>query len=228
MTYQCRQFSNERASLDDEHYIGMENRRRVFMHPDYPNLCIKVARASHIRRELNRRGLIHKLMPTHWRDDNWLESRAYQQPALSVITEATQRHIPSLYGWQETSIGMGLVFDYYHLGNGQPAPNLRDVILSGGITADIRRAVDGLKDFILHDGPWMRHPSPENIVYATDGQLKLVDCMGTYNMRLQRYIPAIRKRRRKRHNSYLETAIGNLQTRYERDKQAFQGQGAIS
>ena len=216
MKYQCRQFSSAGVQLSDSQLIGMGNRRRVFVHPDHSDLCIKVARVAHIRRQLDERGLTYKLMPTRWRDDNWLEAKAYQQPALSQISGASQNHIPTLHGWQETSLGIGLVFDYYHQGDGKPCPNLLDLILSQGVTADIKGAVGELSGYILENSPWMRHPGPANIVFGGDGHLKLIDCMGTFNMHVVRYIPAIRKRRRQRHIDYLHAAINRLHEQYER------------
>ena len=188
----------------------MGNRRKVYFHPEQPNLCIKVARLSHIRSELNARGWAHKMTPTHWRDDNWLEARAYQQPLLAVKTPVIQRHIATLYGWQNTSHGMGLVFNFFTDKKGRPAPNLQKLILLNGVTATVLAATAELKQFILQHGPWMRHPGPENIVMAAVGHLKLVDCLGTYNTPLQRYIPAIRKRRRLRHTEYLDNEISKL------------------
>lgn len=214
MLYECRQFDAATITLGDRFLIGMGNRRRVFVHPDHPNLCIKIARTSHIRSQLDKRSYLHSLMPTHWRDDNWLEARAYQQPLLAVLTPEVQRHIPTLYGWQNTNLGKGLVFDFYTDKTGLPAKNLSDLILENGVTAEIRRAVNELKEFILNQSPWMRHPGPPNIVYGADNHLKLVDCLGTYNMRWQKHIPAIRRRRRRRHNNYLEIEIAALQKQH--------------
>lgn len=137
------------------------------------------------------------------------------------MTPGIQRHIPMLYGWQATNLGPGLVFDYYRQPNGQRAPNLEEVILSQGLTAEIKRAIVGLSAFILNNAPWMRHPVPFNIVYAADKNLKLVDCIGTYTMPWRRHLPVIRNQRRRRHLAYMSKSISELQKQYEKSKGSF-------
>ena len=54
-------------------------------------------------------------------------------------------------------------------------------------------------------------PGPANIVWASDGRLKLIDCLGTYNMQLLRHLAPIRKRRRTCHIRYLNGAVARIQ-----------------
>lgn len=208
--YATQCFSEDELQLEEEDKIGMGNRRFVFQHPQHENLCIKVARAAHIRASLDQRGFFYRLMPTHWRDDNWLEARAYRQKPLQSKNLDIWQHIPRLHGWQATSLGPGLVFDYYRQSNGDAAPNLRDVLEKNGLTPKVEGAIDRLNAFMHTHGIWMRHPGPPNIVLAADGDLKLIDCLGTYNMPFMQYIPAIRHHRAKRHEAYLARAVRNL------------------
>lgn len=210
MGYQCRQFSTETLSLENKHSVGMGNRRTVFVHPDNPELCIKIARSEHIRAQLNERGLIYRMMPTRWRDDNWLEAHAYQQSVLRTTNPAIWLHLPRLHGWQDTDIGPGLVFDYYRNTEGGPAPTLRETIKTEGLGPDIRQALNELANYIRQADIWMRHPNTENTVIGLDGRIKLIDCLGTYNMHGLRYIRAVRKRRQARNIAYLERQVANL------------------
>lgn len=210
VNYATQLFASDELQLKEDDKIGMGNRRFVFQHPHHEEFCIKVARASHIRAELDKRGFIYRNMPTHWRDDNWLEARAYQQKPLQSDNPNLWRHIPRLHGWQATNIGPGLVFDYYRSNDGSPAPNLRQVLENEGLTSTVERAIQRLNAFIHAQGIWMRHPGPPNIVLGADGDLKLIDCLGTYNMPLMHLIPAMRKRRAKGHEAYLARAVANL------------------
>jgi hypothetical protein len=56
----------------------------------------------------------------------------------------------------------------------------------------------------------MRHPNTENTVMGPDGRLKLIDCLGTYNMQGLRFVPAIRRRRQARNIDYLERQVAHL------------------
>jgi hypothetical protein len=208
--YLDMQFAPQKLGLADAEPIGMGNRRRVFEHPNNPNLCIKIARSEHIRAQMDERGFFYRLMPTRWRDDNWLEARAYQQEVLETADPAIWLHLPRLYGWQDTDIGPGLVFDYYRDATGGPAPTLRQALHTQGLCPDIRKALDDLHSYIRTADIWMRHPNAENTVMGMDGRLKLIDCLGTYNMQGLRHIPAVRKRRQERNIAYLERQVANL------------------
>lgn len=209
LEYACTRFAEQCLQLETRDPIGMGNRRRVFQHPDHPDLCIKVARQEHIRQSLDKRGGLYKYMPTRWRDDNWLEAIAYQQAALQDAASPNWAHIPRLHGWQDTDIGTGLVFDYYRTETGEAAPNLAHVLADGIIEPHVQTAIDGLIAYLSQTDVWMRHPGPPNIVLAADGKLKLIDCLGTYNMRVFRPFKSILKRRRGRHIAYLQRAVDN-------------------
>ena len=92
------QFAPQKLGLGDAEPIGMGNRRRVFEHPNNPNLCIKIARSEHIRAQMDERGFFYRLMPTRWRDDNWLEARAYQQEVLETADPAIWLHLTRISG----------------------------------------------------------------------------------------------------------------------------------
>ena len=209
--YACARFSAQHLKLADRAPIGMGNRRYVFAHPTHPDLCIKLARTRHIRRQLDRRGGLYRLMPTRWRDDNWLEARAYQQPALRDTQSGNWLFVPRLHGWQATDRGVGLVFDYYRTAHGAPAPNLADLLAGGRHDAALEDALADLRRFLARTDLWMRHPVPANIVWGADGRLKLIDCLGTYNMHVLRHLAPVRYRRRHRHIRYLNGAIAHLQ-----------------
>jgi len=208
--YLGAQFSPQQLRLAQAEPIGMGNRRRVFEHPERPDLCIKIARSDHIRSQMDARGLVYRLMPTRWRDDNWLEARAYRQNVLQTTDPFIWQHLPRLYGWQDTDIGPGLVFDYYRDASGGPAPTLRQTITEQGLTLEIRAALDKLNSYIRRADIWMRHPNTENTVMGPDGRLKLIDCLGTYNMQGLRFVPAIRRRRQARNIDYLERQVAHL------------------
>ena len=200
-------FDANALTLNIQDAIGMGNRRWVFQHPHHPHLCIKVARQAHIREQLNTKGGLYRLMPTTWRDDNVLEARAYTQKALTTEDAYIWRHLPHMYGWQATNLGPGLVFDYYQDADGKPAPNLQGVLQTQGLTNALETAIDELHRYMRTTQIWMRHPGPPNIVWARDGHLKLIDCLGTYTMGWQHHIRPFRRERIQRHSAYLTTTI---------------------
>jgi hypothetical protein len=205
-------FDSKTLDLHVDNAIGMGNRRWVFQHPDNPKLCIKVARQAHIREQLNAKGGLYRHMPTTWRDDNVLEARAYRQKALTTTHPYVWQHLPHMHGWQATNLGPGLVFDYYTDAQGQPAANLETVLQTQGATPALEVAVENLHAYILKTEIWMRHPGPPNIVWAADGHLKLIDCLGTYTMGWQHRFAGLRQKRLKRHCAYLDTAIARALT----------------
>lgn len=206
-SYLGTQFAASKLLLADKKPIGMGNRRQVFAHPENDGLCFKVARFDHIRAQMDARGFVYRLMPTRRRDDNWLEARAYRQSAIDPANEMIWQNLPRLYGWQDSDLGVGLVFDYYRAADGSPAPTLRRAIEENGVSRAIQSALEDLYAYIRETGLWMRHPNVENTVLAADGRLKLIDCLGTYNMQAIRYIPALRKRRLEKHVAYLAKQV---------------------
>ncbi len=207
MTQQDPLFDGRMLTLNTKNAIGMGNRRWVFQHPYHPHLCIKVARKAHIRQQLDSKGGLYRLMPTTWRDDNVLEARAYKQKALTTQSADIWRHLPHMHGWQTTNLGPGLVFDYYQDATGAPAPNLQSVLQTQGLTCALERAIQELHDYIQTAQLWMRHPGPPNIVWASDGHLKLIDCLGTYTMAWRHHVPLLRLKRLERHSTYLTKTI---------------------
>jgi len=136
--------------------------------------------------------------------------RAYRQSSIRRGEEAIWRHLPRLYGWQVTDLGRGLVFDYFQNHDGGPAPTLRQALDAHGDVEGVKAALDELYDFIRSAGIWMHHPNVENVVLATDGLLKLIDCLGTYNGHVWRFVLPLVRRCLERHVSYLSRQAGRL------------------
>ena len=75
---------------------------------------------------------------------------------------------------------------------------MRETIIEQGVTREFRAGLDKLDRYIRRVGIWMGQPNTENTVMGPDGRLKLIDCLGTYNMQGLRFVPAIRRRRQAR------------------------------
>ena len=102
-----------------------------------------------------------------------------------------------------------LIFTARH--RGKPAPSLQQVLQSGLSNEQLDRALIELTQFLNTTDVWMRHPGPANIVLAADGRLKLIDCLGTYNMSyVVHHFSVLRRRRQVRHISYLHGAVTRM------------------
>ena len=160
-------FSQSIALLKHAAPFGQGAVSVCYVHPDNPDLCIKVQKP-----ELTAAAAPWK--PT----ENAKTAHGYRQKAVRHGDARLWEHLPRLHGWQNTDLGLGLVSDYYSTPDGAPAPTLRALLQTHGMTREMNQAIAAFVAYLCDTRLLTRRIAPHNLVYARDGRLKLIDDMG--------------------------------------------------
>ena len=166
-----------------------------YVHPDNPDLCLKVQKPE----KLHKRNFLRRLPSAIYHyTENVKNADAYRQKAVRHGGARIWEHLPRLHGWQNTDIGLGLVSDYYSTPDGRPAPTLRGLLHAHGMTRELNLAIADFTDF-LHDMQVLtRRINLRNLVYARDGRLKLIDDVGSTGVMFADMYKGLGKRRIRR------------------------------
>lgn len=160
-------------------------RRLCYQHPENTDLCVKISKPQTVEARRKHAPWYRRLRSLTAFDDNYDELKGYRQlpifRALKDDNAQVWQHIPRCYGFAGTSLGPGLVLDYYH-SNGKPAPTVQDHIAKHGMTAELQSAMQEFADFLTSSQLVTRAIIPHNIVWAADGKIKLIDGIGGRNL----------------------------------------------
>lgn len=160
-------------------------RRWCYRHPENPDLCIKITKQEVMHKRREGGPAYRRLRPLRAFDDNHEEVKGYRQLAVRrVLNDASAPlwlHLPRCYGFVETSLGEGLVLDYYHV-DGVSAPTLQQVVRENGLTPKVQSALEDFAAILSANQLVTRAIIPHNIVLAADGRVKLIDGIGGRNL----------------------------------------------
>ena len=165
--------------------FGEGGRRICFQHPHNPDLCIKISKQDVLRQRRANAPLYRRLRPLTSFDDNHDEARGYRQlvvrRALGDDKASLWHHIPKCYGFCETTMGEGLVLDYYH-SHGTPAPSIERLLGEQGLTPQLRMVLNEFAEFLQKSLLVTADIIPHNMVLAADGRVKFIDGIGSRNL----------------------------------------------
>lgn len=190
--------------------------RQCFVHPHFPDRCIKILRPDRgpqWRRQ--RKSFPKNLRPLTAFDDNLNEYRVMldfqtQYPAAMFA------HISRCYGFEETSLGRGLVSELLRDHDGQISQSLKLYLWHHGYTDACQAAVQRLKQHWINFRVPSRDLLVHNIVVQQEwaqGQprirrLVVIDGLGGVGLAAQRWLPsALHRRQAARKAASLETRI---------------------
>lgn len=164
------QSQHQTIQLDDSLLIGKGRDRACYMHPDNPNLCIKVAlqEEKQSKREKDYLAFLHK-----------------KNRDLS--------HVSQFKGFIQTNFGAGYIFELARDSNGEIALTLKEAIKSKKIKeTEIMRLISKIEQYLSSQKICVYDLSPSNIVIYKDSsdkwQFFLIDGLGvaTPNPLIQR------------------------------------------
>lgn len=165
--------------------VGKGSERCCYVHPGNADRCIKVAyRAS--RNDKQNRNEIKYLKRLQRNRIDW-------------------SHIPRCHGWVETSVGVGLVYDYFHTEDGLPMPGIGRLVTQGRITrSDLAAPLEQLRQYLLSNRIVVRDLKPSNVVCDADAgdslRLYLIDGIGNGDfVKVADYIPIYARTKIERH-----------------------------
>ena len=143
-------------------------KRRCYVHPDDPDLCVKVPSGQ---------GAGHKQLAEQQLE---LEDHALlQQRNFPALLE----RIPRFEGTVATDLGQRIVSQLFHDADGSISRNLGELISEQGLTPDLAKAVDDLKQWLRDQRLLTRDTGPHNVVAIrlAKGEWKLVIIEGLVN-----------------------------------------------
>ena len=212
----------EKIFLAASQPFAVGDHRLCFRHPSNELLCIKVNRQGKAQRLKAAAPFYKRLRSVDSFDDNQIEYRAFQQPAIVRNTPDIWRHIPRCYGWVETDIGPGLVTDFY-AGNNRdtPAMTLERYLQEFGKTPLLSLALGEFADFLRRYLLLTKNLMPHNLLVLQDAhgqensqqkeqglRLVLVDGFGLSTiLPMAKYVPAFARRHVEKRLNWLDFRI---------------------
>ena len=144
-------------------------RRHCYVHPDDPDLCVKVAADAGDERCLREQG-------RDLRSYRWLRS---------LGSDSVFDRIPAVEGTVDTDLGEGIVMRLYRDHDGRISRNLAQVIVERGLTPCLAREIDALKRWLRKERLLTRDTAPYNVVAvrSEDGRWQLMIIEGWANLR---------------------------------------------
>ncbi|GAB2190345.1 hypothetical protein MAH1_19530 [Sessilibacter sp. MAH1] len=159
-----------------ENAFARGGNRLCFVHPKYPDQCVKVLRPDRtpeIKRQERR--FPRNLKPLRYFDDNYQEFKVYQL-IEKHIGEAAFQLIPRCFGEISTNWGTGLVSEIIKDEDGLVSLSLKQYLWVHGKTDTITRAVADFIDLWSRLGMPSRNLLLHNLVVQTnaDGIRRIV------------------------------------------------------
>jgi hypothetical protein len=169
--------------------IGFGSQRYAFVHPDNPDLIIKVPHANYILRRSGERGKWYK---------KWSKKRLRVRHFLVFLREIKEHfavraagdsippYMQTVVGFVETDIGMGVVTQAVRTADGELAPTLTSMLKQGRFDEAASRHLDEFFEWLLASPIVVGDLNPGNIVYGYDpahGQVFVaIDGLGEKNL----------------------------------------------
>ena len=144
-------------------------RRHCYVHPDNPDLCVKVAADVKDERCLREQGRDLKSY-------RWLRS---------LGSDSVFDRIPAIEGTVDTDLGEGIVMRLYRDHDGRISRNLAQIIVERGLTPSLVREIDALKRWLRKERLLTRDTAPYNVVAVRtgNGRWQLMIIEGWTNLR---------------------------------------------
>lgn len=176
---------SDSVQLSNKYLIGEGSKRKCYQHPEIPELCVKVAIKPTIkRRDQNRGEMIYYEL---------LEKRG-----------VSWDRVAKCYGWIQTNLGQGLVFELIRDKQNRPLPNLEQQLKANNVDKEeVSRELKSLKQWIIRSAVIVHDLSLANIVYNPDRpegkRLILVDGVINRNLvKLASYIAFLARNKMER------------------------------
>ena len=154
--------------------------RLCYVHPEWPDVCIKVPRPDvDLAAKRRRKGLKGRLKPAASFDDNRAEARTLT--ALHErIGDTLRTFVPRFLGWVETDLGPGVTVDLIRDADGVIATPLKQYVWERGLDADLEAALEEFtaywrrervpsRELLLHNIVAPRHPGGTLGLVVIDG-----------------------------------------------------------
>ena len=152
------------TQIDRKLFIGDGTERDCFLHPERPDLCLKISRPDSGTKQHDR------------------DIRLYAK--LAKKGEGVWRHIARFVGTAETNAGEALLFETVRDGDGAVSKSLLHYLRNDPDAIDdaMFEALRRLERFLFRYRIILKDPSPSNLLYRRDerggGEFVIIDGIG--------------------------------------------------
>ena len=173
-------------NLDNIKPFAKGGNRICFIHPQNPNICLKVIHPGLLEKLRENASWYKRFRSLESFDDNLREKDAYNQKALKKDDPDLWKHLAKWHGMVETSIGMASKTQLI-TNDGEIAETLESYLLREGITDQIKLSIEEFQTWLKKHLILTKNLIPHNLVlYKKDNKLiiKIIDGLGS-----QAFIP---------------------------------------
>ena len=193
--------------------------RLCFVHPDRPEVCIKVPRSDvDLAVKRRRKGLKGRVKPAGSFDENRAEARTLAE-LHGRIGRSVAAFVPRFVGWVETDLGPGVAVDLIRDRDGGIATPLKQYVWERGVDDDLEAALEEFAAYWIRERVPSRELLLHNVVARRLGggalRLVVIDGLGNADLLpLSRWSRVLARRKSARKASRLRGRIERLvQTR---------------
>jgi hypothetical protein len=168
-------------TLKDRQPFAEGDNRWCFVHPDDPNLCLKVLKPGSLARQYRTAKWHKRIRGREALDDNLREANAYRQDAIVRGSERVWEHLARWHGQIDTDLGTANVTQLVGAEPGRPGPTLETLLKNEGLSPRVRTALDALAQWLRETGILTRNLLPHNLVAVEqpeDLKLMIIDGLG--------------------------------------------------
>lgn len=184
----CGNTDQAKVCFSDQLPIARGNRRLVFVHPENPSICLKVAAPGKSPTEIRDSKYWYKrLRPVHSYDDNHIELCEYQRLIRTVANPTVG--LPRIYGLAATNLGPALMQDLIRNSDGTVSSNLKDYLEGFRICPERVRALTNsaaqFTDWLINNKIVVHDLHLQNVVVQeTPNSLRfvLIDGLGAWSL----------------------------------------------
>lgn len=189
--------------------------RLVYVHPERPDVCIKLPRRDvDLAVKRHRKGLKGRLKPAATFDDNRVEARTLTE-LHGRIGESLAAFVPRFLGWVETDLGRGVAVDLIRDDDGAVATPLKQYVWERGFDEGLEIALREFTDYWVRERVPSRELLLHNVVARRrrDGGVRLavIDGLGNADLLpLARWSRVLARRKSARKAARLRARIEDL------------------
>src|SRR5690554_6890407 len=126
-----RDFSEKCFFLKSEDFFSSGSERDCYRLPGYQSLCVKIQ---------------------HGREGKFRQNvQEYKYYKRLVKRGIDWSRITRCYGWVNTNLGKGLVFELVCDSNGEPSVTLKQYIQQNGFSDEVNHELKSLKEYLLEN-----------------------------------------------------------------------------
>ena len=170
-------------ALEGQRPFAQGGNRLCYVHPERPDVCIKVPRTDvDLAAKRRRKGLKGRLKLARSFDDNRVDAQTLQDLHARFGPKLAD-HVPRFLGWVDTDLGAGVTVDLIRDAGGAIATPLKQFIWERGVETALNVAIDELTAFWIEYSVPSRELLLHNVVAQRrdDSALRLVVIDGLGN-----------------------------------------------